>query len=189
MSVLFPKWTKILDLSKELVKDSFTLFPQFTHVADIVATVSDSKKKKQTVIDFVPLISNDLWKKKTLQWIYLFTVDDRIVKIGGSRSGLKGRAGSYLCGHHIRERGKSGDCSKTNGYIYNTFDHYIRNGSVVKMYAFQIPDIKVNVDVWGKNLEISPQVYTSYETGALEAYKKDAGHYPCLSNNSDPAHR
>jgi hypothetical protein len=49
-----------------------------------------------------------------------------IIKIGGTRTGLKERCGSYLCGHHIEERDKSGDCSKTNAYIYNTFEFYLR---------------------------------------------------------------
>lgn len=183
------KWIKVLPLDKELSMEGFSLFPKFKHVADVIETSKSSAPKKQTVIHFEPTISKDEWTSKNFQWIYMFVVDGKIVKIGGSRTGLAGRAGSYLCGHHVQERGKSGDCSKTNGYIYNTFDHYLRNGSVVKMYAFQIPDIKVNVDVWGKTLEISPQVYTAYETSALESYKAEAGHYPCLSDNSDPAHR
>ena len=34
---------------------------------------------------------------------------------------------SYLCGQHVLERGKSGDCSKTNAYIYNSFVFYLKN--------------------------------------------------------------
>ena len=53
-------------------------------------------------------------------------MNDYIIKIGGTRTGLKERCGSYLCGHHVEERDKSGDCSKTNAYIYNTFEFYLR---------------------------------------------------------------
>ena len=59
-----------------------------------------------------------------------------IVKIGGTRTGLKGRVSSYLCGHHIEERGKSGDCSKTNGFIYNTMEFYLNLGCKIKMYGY-----------------------------------------------------
>ena len=59
--------------------------------------------------------------------IYIFTINNYIVKIGGTRNGLKDRTNSYLCGHYILERGKSGKCSITNAFIYNTFDFYLQN--------------------------------------------------------------
>ena len=73
------------------------------------------------MIQFIPKISNEDFTKKN-EWLYLLVINNRIVKIGGTRTGIKGRIISYLCGHHIEERGKSGDCSKTNGFIYNTFE-------------------------------------------------------------------
>jgi hypothetical protein len=42
--------------------------------------------------------------KEKKEWIYLFLINKRIVKIGGTRTGLSGRCASYLCGHHIQER-------------------------------------------------------------------------------------
>jgi hypothetical protein len=67
-------------------------------------------------------------------------INDYIVKIGGTRAGLRGRANSYLCGHHIKERSKSGDCSKTNGFIYNTFVHYLNKGFKIEMYAYKFQE-------------------------------------------------
>ena len=184
-TILYPNWTKILNLETELRLTEFSLHTHFRHVANIVEDHADTR---QTVIRFEPVIDRGEWKKKS-QWIYMLVIDGRIVKIGGTRTGLEGRCGSYLCGHHIPERGGSRDCSKTNGYIYNTFDHYVRNGHKIEMWACQIPSVRVTVDVWGTEMELDPQVYTAYETTALEAYKAEAGHYPALSDNSDPVHR
>jgi len=178
-------WVKILDLSKELSIDTFSLFEKFKHVANIVLTPSSAK----TCILFDPIIDHNEWKNKTSQWIYIFTINEKIVKIGGTRSGLKGRSVSYMCGHHTTDRGKSGKCSVTNAYIYNTFEFYLRNDNSVKMYAFKIPDMKIEMPVWGKNVTFSPQTYTVFETSALEQYKIECGSYPQLSDNSDPSHR
>lgn len=60
------------------------------------------------------------------EWIYIFTINDHIVKIEGTRTCLKDRCISYLCGHHTTDRGKSGKCSGTNAYIYNTFYFYLK---------------------------------------------------------------
>jgi len=184
--ILYPDWTKIIDLGKELRLEDFPLHTHFQHVADIVTDVSTTR---QTVIEFRPVIPKDLWKKETTEWIYIFTIDGRIVKIGGTRTGLAGRASSYLCGHHIKERGKSRDCSKTNGFIYNTFDHYLRKGHTIQMWAHELAPAIVTVDIWGTSKAVQAQVYTAYETTALQAYTAAAGHYPALSDNSDPSHR
>lgn len=183
---LYPAWTKLLDLTKELRLADFPLSKHFTHVADIVP---DTATTRQTVIEFRPTIPRDRWRKETTEWIYMFTINGHIVKIGGTRSGLAGRCGSYLCGHHIAERGKSRDCSKTNGFIYNTFDHYARNGHTIQMWAHELKPALVTVDIWGTPKEVQAQVYTALETTALETYKATAGHYPALSDNSDPSHR
>jgi hypothetical protein len=94
-----------------------------------------------------------------------------------------------MCGHYTDDRGKSGKCSVTNAYVYNTFDYYIRNGHVVEMWGYEIPAVEVTVAVWGVEKNIRAQVYTAYETGALDSYSREAGHYPVLSDNSDPSVR
>ena len=181
----YSAWVKNLSLDKELRLSEFSLHEKFKHVANIV---EDTVESRQTVIRFDPVIPASEWARNT-EWIYIFTIDDRIVKIGGTRDSLKGRAGSYLCGHHIPERGKSRDCSKTNGFVYNTFDDYIRNGHTIQMWGCEIPAVEATVDIWGTQKTIRTQVYTAYETHALETYRKETGHYPELSDNSDPTHR
>lgn len=182
----YPTWTKDLNLDKQLRLEEFPLAASFKHVANVIATPSGAKR--QTVITFDPVIARGEWSEVN-EIVYIFTVDDRIVKIGGSFTSLSGRCGSYLCGHHIPQRGKSGDCSKTNGFIYQTFDHYIRAGHTIKMHAFKIPPVKVTVDIWGMTTEVVAQVYPKYETAAMESYKKIMGTYPVLCDNCDPTAR
>ncbi len=176
-------WVKTLNLEKELLLDQFTLANHFKHVANVIRNQTSKK-----VIAFEPVCSKKEWKQRN-EWIYIFTINDRIVKIGGTRTGLAGRTTSYLCGHFTQDRGLSGKCSVTNAYMYNTFDHYIHQGNHIKMYGFVIPDVKVDVDVWGNKKVVNAQVYTAFETAALEQYKKQTGNYPQLSDNSDPTHR
>ena len=145
-------------------------------------------KKRNTLIKFVPKISNEIFNKKT-EWLYLFVINDRIVKIGGTRTGLKGRVSSYLCGHHIEERGKSGDCSKTNGFIYNTFEFYLKLGCKIQMYGYQLPKTEFTIDIFGKKTKITAQTYHAYESTFLEDYKKNYLQYPLLNDNCDPDYK
>lgn len=179
-------WIKQVETAKELKLCDFVLAANFKHVANIIRTPEGVRRK--TVITFDPVVLSGEWDDGG-QWIYMFTIDGFIVKIGGTRTGLKDRTGSYLCGHHTIDRGKSGKCSVTNAYLYNTLDYYVEKGCVVQMHGFKIPQSVVTISVWGKDTEVVPQVYTAYETGALEAYKKAIGHYPALSDNSDPSQR
>ena len=125
------KWIKLISVDKTILFDEYNRKEYFTKVADIVldkeVNITGSNvgnKKRNSLIQFIPSIDANDYKKKT-EWLYLFLINNRIVKIGGTRTGLKERTGSYLCGHHVEERGKSGDCSKTNGFIYNTFEFYL----------------------------------------------------------------
>ena len=180
-------WVKRIALEMESSLSDFALGHHFQLVANVIPTPEGSRR--QTVITFQPVIDLPVWKNKTTQWIYAFTIDGKIVKFGGTRTGLEQRVGSYLCGHYTIDRGNSGKCSVTNAYVYNTFEHYLTQGSMVKMYGYKIPDIEVTVPIWGEDVKIAPQVYTSYETRILEKYKQQFGRYPALSDNSDPTQR
>ena len=125
------KWIKLIPTNKTIPFEDYNRKAHFIPIADIVldrecftSGKKQGNKKRNTLIQFVPTISTEAFNKKT-EWLYLLVMNGRIVKIGGTRTGLKGRIASYLCGHHVEERGKSGDCSKTNGFIYNTFEFYL----------------------------------------------------------------
>jgi hypothetical protein len=146
------------------------------------------EKKRKTVIQFVPTINTDDFKAKN-EWLYLLVVNNRIVKIGGTRVGLKGRVDSYLCGHHIQERGKSGDCSKTNAFIYNTLDFYLQLGCNIKMYGYKLPKTEFEVTIINKTKKVVAQTYHAYESTFLEEYKRSYHSYPLLSDNCDPDYK
>ena len=190
-SSLTKKWIKLISLDKTIPFDSDNRKEYFVPVADIVLDSELSAtgtKKRNTLIQFIPKISNEAFKKKN-EWLYLLIINGNIVKIGGTRTGLKGRVASYLCGHHIEERGKSGDCSKTNGFIYNTFAFYLQLGCKIEMYGYELPKTEITIDIFGKATKITAQTYHAYESTFLEDYKKNYKEYPILCDNCDPDYK
>jgi hypothetical protein len=194
-SSLFKKWIKMVPISKTILFDDYNRKDYFVPVANVrldTEVFSSGKnqgnKKRNTLIEFFPLISNAKLNEKN-EWLYLLLINGRIVKIGGTRTGLKGRIGSYLCGHHIEERGKSGDCSKTNGFIYNTFEFYLNLGCKIEMYGYELPKTKFNIKIFEKETEITAQTYHAYESTFLEDYKFQYNEYPILNDNCDPDYR
>jgi len=189
------KWIKLLPLQKTVLLTEYNRKDYFIPIADVVLDTelfSEGKKKgmkkRNTVVRFQPKITNKEFAEKT-EWLYLFVINDRIVKIGGTRTGLKGRVSSYLCGHHVEERGKSGDCSKTNGFIYNTFDFYLQLGCKIEMYGYRLPKTEIEINVFGKPTKIVAQTYHAYESSFMEDYKKNYNEYPLLSDNCDPDYK
>ena len=192
---LIKKWIKLIPIEKTILFDEYNRKDYFVKIANVLLDVDTfttgkkcGTKKRNTMIQFVPQIPNEKFSKKT-EWIYIFVINDRIVKIGGTRTGLKGRVGSYLCGHHVAERGKSGDCSKTNGFIYNTFDFYLNLGCKIEMYGYELPKTEITIEIFGKETNIIAQTYHAYESTFLEDYKKMYNDYPLLSDNCDPDYK
>lgn len=191
----YKKWIKLLPIKKTVLFNDYNRKDYFTLIANVVLDneVFESgkkigQKKRNTVIQFVPTISNEDFNEKT-EWLYIFLINDRLVKIGGTRTGLKGRVSSYLCGHHVEERGKSGDCSKTNGFIYNTFEFYLNLGCKIEMFGYKLPKTEFTIEIFGKPTKITAQTYHAYESTFLEDYKKMYNDYPLLSDNCDPDYK
>ena len=194
-SSLVKKWIKLIPYDKTILFNKYNRKEYFIPIADIVLDVEvftsgkkQGNKKRNTLIQFIPKISNEAFSKKD-EWLYLFVIDDRIVKIGGTRIGIKGRITSYLCGHHIKERGKSGDCSKTNGIIYNTFEFYLNLGCKIQMYGYKLPKTEITIEIFDKETKITAQTYHAYESTYLEDYKKYYNEYPILSEKCDPYYK
>jgi hypothetical protein len=192
---LVKKWIKLVPLNNLVLFENYNRKDYFTPVADIVLdtevyTYGDKKgmKKRNTLIQFIPKIPLSDFDKKD-EWVYMLLINKGIVKIGGTRSGLKGRITSYLSGHHINERGKSGDCSKTNGFIYNTFEFYLNMGYKIEMYAYKLPYVENVINIFDKEIKIKAQTYHAYETTFLEDYKKIYNSYPVLSDKCDPDYK
>ena len=187
----FVSWIKEIPINKTVPLGEYEFATQFTKVANVVLDNElneRGERRRKTVIRFAPTIPIADFKRKA-EWIYIFTIDGQIVKIGGTRTGLQGRCGSYLCGHHITERGGSRDCSKTNGYIYNTFEFYLQHGCAIEMYGFLVPRAEIQVNVFGRAINDVAQVYHIYESVALSEFKRKFGFNPFLSDNSDPTYQ
>jgi len=194
-SSVIKKWIKLIPADNTIPFDKYNRKDYFIPIADIVldselftSGKKQGDKKRNTLIKFIPTISIEEFNKKN-EWLYLLVINGMIVKIGGTRTGLKGRIASYLCGHHIEERGKSGDCSKTNGFIYNTFEFYLNLGCKIQMYGYELPKTEFNIEIFGKETKITAQTYHAYESTFLEDYKKNYNKYPILSDNCDPDYK
>jgi hypothetical protein len=194
-SYITRKWVKLVSTSDTVGFEEYNRKEHFMKVAEIVldeelftSGKKEGKKKRNSLIQFVPTIHIDEYNKKT-EWLYLLLINGRIVKIGGTRIGLKGRTMSYMCGHHVAERGKSGDCSKTNAFIYNTFEFYLKLGCRIEMYGYELPRTEIEIEIFDKPTKIVTQTYHAYESTFLDDYKKKYHEYPVLCDNCDPDYK
>jgi hypothetical protein len=167
-----------LDNLDELIIDDFVHKDLFIKVCDVCI---DNTKRK-TSIEFVPTIPKELWEKHS-EWVYIFTCDKNIVKIGGTRTGLKNRTQSYLCGRP--EFRKKGTCSTTNYIIYKSFNTLLSLGHSIEMWACSLKEYMIDVENFGMTLQVPVQTYHVFEAKMLELYKNQKGHFPVLSSNAD----
>ena len=191
----YKKWLKPITMEETVPIEEYEDRHLFVEFCDIVldndiATKGkkEGAKARQTVIKCEPVVPLDEYNKKNVEDIYLFVMNGRILKIGGTRVGWKDRFGSYLCGHHIPERGGSRDCSKTNGFIYNTLEFYLQLGCSVKVYVYRLPKAVIVREICGQTIEISAQTYHAYEAVLMSRFTKKYGFLPILCDNADPTY-
>ena len=166
-------------LENELEIDDFSFKDDFIKVGDVFL---DKDEKRKTAIQFTPVIDKELWREHC-EWVYIFTCNQKIIKIGGTRTGLLKRTQSYLCG--TPENRKRGTCSTTNYTLYKSFQTLIECGHKIEMYGRKLKEHKVEVSDFGMKLCIAVQTFHVFETKMLEEYKKQKGAYPILSSNAD----
>jgi hypothetical protein len=187
-SLDYNKWIKLIDINETIAFDNYDKKNLFIKVADIVLDddkTPSNKKCRQTLIKFVPTISKDEYSNKKTEWLYAFVLNGKLVKLGGSRTGLLGRTSSYLCGHHIEERGKSGSCSNTNAFIYNTFLFYLELDCNIEMYGYKLPKSIAKIKILDEEIETIVQSYHIYEGKFIADFKKKYKIKPILCNNYD----
>ena len=194
-------YIRLIQRKDVMLFDDYIHKDEFIYMADILKDDEVDKKtqkqKRQTVIRFVPLSSFKKQWKQNQEVLYIFTINDYIVKIGGSSNGMSERTASYLCGHHAPQRGKSGKASETNIFIYNTFDFYIRNGVSIKVYVKVLDEVKHTINPFNtkysycsKPVEINLQTYQAYESMYIDDFRKHNNKKaPPLSYNSDPTYK
>jgi hypothetical protein len=192
---LIKKWVKLIPRDKTIPVEEFKERANFIHLANVVkddevfvSGERQGKKKRNTLIELKSVVDGSLLEQKS-EWLYMIVLNDRITKIGGTRDGIKGRFGSYLCGHHIEERGKSGKASETNKYIYNTLHFYLEMGCDIKLFGYKLPEEEITRSVFGRDVKIRVQTYHSYESILIDEFRKQCGFIPFLCDNSDPDYK
>ena len=192
----YSRWLVPIDFTVLVPWVDFAFKEHFVKVADIqldeevmkksTNTKKVGEKARQTFIRFVAVILKKIWSEEA-EWIYVFVVDGLIVKIGGTRTGLLKRCGSYLSGHGIPELG--GNSNSTNAKIYWTFFHQLLEGKKIEMRACRLPEAVVTQTVFGSTKVIRTQCFHDWEAFCLEEFAKLYGSFPPLSDNCDPRYR
>ena len=194
-SSLTKKWIKPIMACDTIIFTEYNRKDCFKLVANVeldteINTTGKKKdaKKRNTLIRFIPTIELADYKNIT-EWLYIFTINDRIIKIGGTRTGLYERTASYLTGHHTIDRGKSGSCSNTNSFMYNTLLFYANLGCKIEMYGYKLPITYSSISLFGKKIQFIAQTYHVYESIFIDDYKQTYNEYPFLNDNCDPNYR
>ena len=162
----------------------------FKKSADIVLDDSD---KCKTVIKVIPTDTKQ-WKTE-MEAIYLFVRNGEVMKIGGTRTGMHKRWGSYKCGHCVPERKMKngepypGKMSVTNAHLYHTIEDDLLKGNRWEFWSWWLPTVKVTVDIMGSSCEVIAQTYHAYESRCIEIFRKETGAIPQLCDNADPNYR
>ena len=112
--------------------------------------------------------------------IYAIVIDGKIVKIGGTYTGMKKRHGSYNCG--TRKARAKGTCSVTNFDITEYQFTALRQGKTVEWYVFDVPLAETTVNLpWGDEISYNAKTYLKYESSLTHKYAALKGAVPPLN--------
>lgn len=185
------KWRKELRLEDTTVEKFNTITNGvFVKSADIIL---DNSAKCKTVLKVIPTDKKQ-WKAER-EAIYLFTRNGLVMKIGGTRTGMNKRWGSYKCGHCVPERKMNngeqypGKMSVTNAHLYHTIEDDLLKGNHWEFWTWWLPTVKVTVDIMGSQCVVVAQTYHAYESRCIEIFRKESGDIPQLCDNADPNYR
>jgi len=187
------KWAKPLQVEKSIHIETFN--EACGNKFDIRCNIElDYSCKRQSTLK-VSYNDKKIWDAKK-EHIYIITRNGIIIKIGGTRDGMKGRWSSYGCGYYVPERNKkcgtaySGKMSVTNAYLYHTIENdLLKNSSNWEFYSWELPITKLPVEILGKSVEVIAQTFHAYESICIQKFKSITGIIPLLCNNSDPSYK
>ncbi len=188
------KYAHVTSQETEAIRLPFNDFNQsIGGVFQSGATLSlDHSDRRQTVIMAVP--DTPKWNAD-IEALYAIVRDGRIMKLGGTRTGMKKRFSSYLCGHCVPQRLSAagqpfpGKMSVTNAHLYHTIEDGLLRGEDWKIYMWELPNVQITVDILGTPTVITAQTYHAYESRAMQRFVETAGAIPLLCNNADPNYR
>jgi hypothetical protein len=184
---------------KQLVHEACTI-AQFNNKCGNIFTfqgniVLDPSSSRQTTLTVEPKNVTE-WKRKNTEHIYAIVRNGSIMKLGGTRTGMNDRWGSYKCGHCVPQRLKKrtqepfpGKMSVTNAHLYHTIEEDLLAGGEWCFWSWKLPTVTVSVDILGVPTMIVAQTYHAYESRCMENFRILTGHIPQLCDNSDPSYR
>ena len=109
--------------------------------------------------------------------IYAIVIDGKIVKIGGTYTGMKKRHGSYNCG--TRKARAKGTCSVTNFDITEYQFTALCQGKTVEWYVFDVPLAEATINLpWGEEITYNAKTYMKYESSLSHKYAELRGAVP-----------
>lgn len=103
--------------------------------------------------------------------LYLFVLNDKLIKVGSSTVSFAERVSSYNCGRKAFR--KNGTCSTTNYLVLQTL---LNINKIVKVYSY-FPE-EIELDVWGEKETIS--LPTKRFEKKILTELKDRGKLPIL---------
>ena len=184
-NVDYSYWVKNLDGNVGMKINDYDYFDNFIKVGDF--------KLKKDKLDLEVSKEMETLYSKRQNLIYIITRKDEILKIGGTKVGMKNRMSSYKCGYYIKERRNNkgenypGKMSATNAYVYHSIYHYTKyEKDTFSLHIYPIEDIYVEIEIFGKKKKIKTQIYDEWEKQALDIYIEKFRKMPVLCNNSHP---
>tara|TARA_Y100000389_G_scaffold204789_1_gene259683 strand:+ start:10767 stop:11372 length:606 start_codon:yes stop_codon:yes gene_type:complete len=188
------KWSKNLcDVKKTMTMKSYNemMGGVFQKICNIV--LDPSNKRQSTLM--VDVVNKSEWDEKT-ENIYVLVRNGNIMKIGGTRDGMKGRWSSYGCGYYVPERcnkkGESypGKMSVTNAYLYHTIEtDLLENGSKWEFYTWKLPRKTFTISIADVEVDVIAQTFHAYESVCIKKFEDENGYIPFLCYNSDPDYK
>ena len=158
--------------------------------------VLDSSKVNTNITVSFPNTTLEMSWKEAGEYIYLIVKDGQIMKIGGTRTSMCERWGSYKCGHCVKERNNKkgeaypGKMSVTNAHLYHTIEKdLLENNGIWEFYCWKLPVITLQVNILGLPTTVVAQTYHAYESRCIEKFRDLTGHIPQLCDNADPSYR
>jgi len=133
-------------------------------------------------IDYIPTRGLEETYEAYEEKIYIITFNSKVVKIGRTKVGMKGRHQSYNCG--TRKARAKGTCSVTNYNVTEAQYTAIRDGVNIDWYCFDVPQLKTQLNIFGENHEVVAETNDKYESVLINQYIEASGNKPLLSVNS-----
>ena len=137
---------------------------------------TDNPNYEGKKIDYVEVSPE--WKKDDIDWLYLLTYNEHVVKIGMTITSLKDRYGSYSCG--TTRAMKKGSCSTTNFIISECNYMAIKLGINVKIYGIPCPPTLIEITKYGTTKKCRSSTVRDEETMLTDRFVDIYKHKPVL---------